>query len=103
MMKHIFLIALLSFKANLYACEVGPNIQVTIYDEIQFSPKDCDYIGQRISKYQDIFKYSKKTQQQNQEKYYLSDQIITIQIQQLRIHNQVYGQLMIGKFAKNTK
>ncbi|WP_412471435.1 hypothetical protein [Halobacteriovorax sp. RT-1-4] len=93
-----FFISLLIQQA-LVACEISiKNFSFDYIDEVSLTNDECRLINNRIIQLKQEFQLTNKAQKQNQEKYISNSETISLQIQQLRINGQVYGQVLIGKF-----
>ncbi|WP_412470639.1 hypothetical protein [Halobacteriovorax sp. RT-2-4] len=92
------LISLLIQQA-LYACEISvENFSFDYVEDVSLTSDECRLINNRVIQLKQEFQLTNKAQKQNQEKYISNSETISLQIQQLRINGQVYGQVLIGKF-----
>lgn len=85
-------------QQGLLACELAlKNFNFNYIEEIAITETECRLIQDRILRFKYEFELTNKTEQQNQEKYIVHRTLLSLQVQQLRINNQVYGQALIGK------
>ncbi len=94
----IALILLLNISIT-FAC----NIQIEQFTVAQYldrplNSKQCLFLEGRIVEIVKELRKSDKTQQQNQELYRNSQMTLSIQVQQIRIEDQTYGQVFINTF-----
>lgn len=91
-------ISLLTQQA-LYACEKSvENFSFDYVDDILLTSDECRLINNRVIQLKQEFQLTNKTQKQNQEKYISNSEPLSLQVQQLRINNQIFGQVLVGKF-----
>ncbi len=91
-------ISLLTQQA-LYACEISvENFSFDYVEDISLTSDECRLINNRVIQLKQEFQLTNKTQKQNQEKYISNSETLSLQVQQLRINNQIFGQVLIGKF-----
>lgn len=85
-------------QQGLLACDLMlKNFNFNYIEEIAITETECRLIQDRILKFKYEFELANKTQQQNQEKYIVDRTLLSLQVQQLRISSQIYGQVLIGK------
>lgn len=102
-MKIKFIFALLFFNLS-YACHINianneAHYQIRLQGDSKKIQKNCQFINERVLSIINKFLLTSNIQLQNQELFENGEDVLSIQIQQIRLPEVVSGQILINLFT----